>query len=80
MVETATSKTGPELMDEAASEPTLDELNRRDPATMKEDDYVQLVKALRADRAWFNAREAKRQAKAEGIDVDDAPATGADSV
>lgn len=45
--------TGPELMREAAADPTLDEVMRRDPATLSRMDIERLIGQLREERAMF---------------------------
>ena len=60
-------KTGPELLDEAASEPTLDELMRRDPAGMTDEEFKAVVIRNREDRAMFIANEGKKSARRQGV-------------
>lgn len=60
-------KTGPELLDEAASETSLDELMRRDPAGMTSEEFEAVVTLNRKDRAMFIANEDKKSARRQGI-------------
>lgn len=65
-------KTALEVMDEAVKSPTLDELLDRLPSTMKwPEDYEQLVRTSRADRALFNIKQEKKSAKKQGVEVDE---------
>lgn len=64
-------KTGPELLDEAAQHPTLDELMRRDPKDLTEDDYRVLIEHQRHDRAMFISAQAKKQDKKSGVEETD---------
>lgn len=54
-------KTGPELMQEAAAHPTLDELLDRDPAKMSEADFSALVERSREERAQFIKTQAEKK-------------------
>ena len=56
-------KTGPELVEEAGKEPTLDEYLRRDPATLTPVDLVRIVEIERKRRAMFIAQDAEKREK-----------------
>lgn len=61
-----TPKTGPELVEEAGKEPTLDEYLRRDPATLTPKDLSKIVDMERRRRAMFiEADAAKKEKKGE---------------
>lgn len=51
------------LLDAAAEHPTLDELMRRDPATLTDLERERQVELLRLDRARYIKAEAERKAK-----------------
>ena len=51
------------LLDAAAEHPTLDELMRRDPATLTEVERERQVELLRLDRARIIKAEAERKSK-----------------
>ncbi len=53
----------PELLDAAVEEPTLDEMMRRDPATLTTAERARGVALLRQDRAVFIKAEAERAAR-----------------
>lgn len=59
-------KTGPELIEEAAQEPTLDEYLRRDPATLSPKDLGKIVELQRKSRAMFIAQDAAKKEKKSG--------------
>lgn len=61
-------KTGPELMDEVAADPTIDEMLRRDPREVKDADLERLIEAQRAKRAQFISASEKRRAKKAGVE------------
>ncbi len=46
-------KTGPEIIDDMIKEPTLDEMMRRDPATLSDADLRRIVELEREQRAIF---------------------------
>lgn len=59
-------KTAPEVLAQAAQEPTLDEYLRRDPATLSPKDLQKIVEIERRRRAMFIAQDAeKKEKKAE---------------
>jgi len=62
-----------ELLDEIAKQPTVDEFMRRNPHTMTEDDFRQMVLAQRHERALFLTAQDKKKAKRAGVDADDEP-------
>lgn len=66
-------KLGPELLEEAAQEVTLDEYLKRDPATLSPKDITQIVVRERARRAMFIAAEAVKKAKKKGEAVETEP-------
>jgi len=53
----------PALLAAAAEHPTLDELMRRDPATLTEVERERQVELLRLDRARIIKAEAERKSK-----------------
>ena len=53
----------PALLDAAAAHPTLDELMRRDPATLTSVERERQVELLRLDRARLIKAEAERKSK-----------------
>ncbi len=61
-------KSATEQIKEAASQPTMDEYMRRDPAKLGKGDLPHMVDLLRGDRAAFLERESKKAAKKEGLD------------
>lgn len=56
-------KTAPEVLAEAAQEPTLDEYLKRDPATLSPKDLVRIVEMERKRRAMFIAAEVEKKEK-----------------
>ena len=46
-------KTGPEIIDDMIQEPTLDEMMRRDPATLTDTELLRIVELEREQRAIF---------------------------
>lgn len=59
-----TTLTATELIAEAASQPTLDELMARDPATLTRADRLVMIEAFRRERAqWLAEQEAKAEKK-----------------
>ena len=59
--------TGPEMLEEIAAESTLDELMRRDPKTLTDEELLQLVSVERRQRALFiKGRVEKRDKKRSG--------------
>lgn len=50
--------TAPEVMDRAAAEPDLDEMLRRDPRKVSDDELRLLVGGFRQERAVWRAAEA----------------------
>lgn len=65
------AKTGPELVEEIAADPTIDEMLRRDPRQVGEDDLLKLVEAHRLKRAQFIKDSDKRRAKRQGQEVEE---------
>jgi len=49
---------------------TIDAVMSRTPNTIRDEDLVALVEAMRRDRARFIVAEAKKAEKAEGLDDD----------
>ena len=58
---TKPKKTGPELMQEAVAQPTLDELLDRDPAKMTDADFSALIERSRDERAQFIKAQQEKQ-------------------
>lgn len=63
-------KTGPELVEEIARHPTLDEFLDRDPFAVPytDDELVKRVKIERAERAALSLKSDSRRAKRQGIE------------
>lgn len=53
----ADEQTAQELIAEAGKDPTLDELYRRDPATLSDDEFESMIAMLRENRAAFIEKE-----------------------
>lgn len=68
--DTQPTLTGPELMDQIGSSPTLDELLDRSPfAKPYSDDELTLILTIqRKDRAMWNVKQEKKAAKKQGIE------------
>ena len=63
MTGTVEKADAPALLDAAAEHPTLDELMRRDPATLTDAERGRQVELLRLDRARIIKAEAERKSK-----------------
>lgn len=65
-------KDGNQLIDEAAEHVTLDEVMRRDPRTVTDDEFEDMIRGLRRARAMFikgsEDRRQKRKEKANDSD------------
>lgn len=61
----ANALTGPEVLTQAAKEPTLDEYLRRDPATLTPKDLEAIVRMERSRRAMFIEADAKKGEKSD---------------
>jgi hypothetical protein len=66
-----TPTAAPELIDEAGKDPTLDEFMRRDPADLSDEEFKGVVSLQRTARGQFILKQAKRQAKKEGVEEDE---------
>lgn len=62
---------GPSLLAQAASEPTLDELMRREPQHLTEEDRKLIVQYQRADRARWHLAKEERKAKKKDAEEDE---------
>ena len=61
------TKTGPELLAEAAAQPTLDELYRKAGPEVTREERCLIVTRQREERAQFIAAEEKKGAKRDGV-------------
>lgn len=64
-------KLATEVMDEATADCTIDEVLRRDPSNLTQEDYKSLIESLRVKRAMFIEQGEKKQAKKQGIEETD---------
>lgn len=71
--ETVEQMTGPDMMNEIIREPTLDRFLDRSPLAdpLSDMELMDLISLMRMARANFEMKEAKKQAKKEGIEDDD---------
>lgn len=60
-------KDGSALLDEAAADATIDEVMRRDPREVSDDDLREMIEASRAKRALFIQAGQKRKEKKAGV-------------
>lgn len=71
-----TEKLGPEILDEAIRDVTLDTYLDRHPATLRDEDYPELIAFLRGERVQAQVKKQKAKDKKAGIeetDDDDTP-------
>lgn len=61
------TKSSSELIDEIIQVPSLDEFMKRDPATLTDEDYANIVEHLRNLRAEFIEAEEKKSMKKQGV-------------
>jgi hypothetical protein len=62
------AETGPEMVAEIAADATIDEMMRRDPRTVSDEDFDRLIQAQRAARARFIQETEKKRMKRQGVE------------